>query len=501
MKEDRSLRWLWAYLIAGTLVRVAYGLITRPWNQQPDQLAWGMVLSTVKWSEGISYWQLIHYPHEGGTILLSLLALIIGPIGDLPALTVAALLFDLFARCVQLLVVRRFFPPQVMHWFGAWTVLSIPGILPWSVVNYGLHSLAAFVPFALLWLVFREHKSVRGHMLDGLAIAGMIWFSYSTIALAPLYLFFRRDLFRVPRHWLTFFGACIGMLGLHMLVRSLADPGFHLSGFSPATIRGMALDSPAGKFINNVDHLWASSFPGASMLPPMLGLPATFVRRVWALFMLLGFMSCVIAWYRRRTVERQLLFCVLAVFLFGFVYASSPFFHERPDRTAFVHYRHWAFILPMVTLTGIAGLSKLRYPAVPLMLHGLLCAIGVGLLFAAGKSDERKFKETGYVLSIKFGHDPERLSTIVHNYPAAEADLFRGAGWGTAEILLAFHEPTQDDLDTLAAMTSRYSARERPWFREGLALALSRDAMQHLRPDFREQVREMIPTPNKADRP
>lgn len=166
-----------------------------------------------------------------------------------------------------------------------------------------------------------------------------------------------------------------------------------------------------------------------------------------------------------------------------------------------MHYRHWAFILPMITLTGIAGLSKLPYRAVPLLGHALLCAVGVGILFHAGASDERKSKETGYVLAIKFGHDPERLSTIANKYPEAEADLLRGAGWGTAEILLAFHEPRQDDLDTLAALMGRYPARERPWFREGLALALSRDAMRDLRLDFREQVREMIPTPNKADRP
>lgn len=233
----------------------------------------------------------------------------------------------------------------------------------------------------------------------------------------------------------------------------------------------------------------------------MMGLSAVFVRRVWALFMFAGSIGCVFAWARRRTVERQVLFCVLAVLLFGFTYAASPFFHERPDRTAFVHYRHWAFILPMVTLMAIAGLSRFRYALAPLLLHGLLCAIGAGLLFAAGKSDERTFKETGYVLAIKFGHDPGRLSSLARNYPEAEADLFRGAGWGSAEILLAFHEPTQRDLDTLAALMSRYSARERPWFREGLALALSRDVMRHLRPDFREQVREMIPTPNKADRP
>ncbi len=61
---------------------------------------------------------------------------------------------------------------------------------------------------------------------------------------------------------------------------------------------------------------------------------------------------------------------------------------------------------------------------------------------------------------------------------------------------IAFHEPAQRELDTLAALTSRYAQRERPWFREGLALALSRDAMRGLSPDMREQVRALIPTPD-----
>ena len=231
-------------------------------------------------------------------------------------------------------------------------------------------------------------------------------------------------------------------------------------------------------------------------MPPILGLPAALVRRFWALIMLAGFVGASIAWYRRRTDERHLRFCMLAVLLFGLVYAASPFFHESPDRTAFVHYRHWPFILPMAALMAIAGLRTFRYALAPLLGHALLCMAGVAMMFTAGKSNERRFKVTGYVLSIKFGHDPRRLSDIACRRPDAEADLFRGAGWGTAEVLLAFHGPAQRDLDTLAALTSRYAQRERPWFREGLALALSRDAMRHLSPDMREQVRGLIPTPD-----
>ena len=490
------MRWLWFYLIAGTLVRLAYGVLFEPWTQQPDQLAWGMVLSTVNFPEGISYRQLIHYPHEGGTIVLSLLALIIGPIGKLPALTVAALLFDLLSRLVQLLVVRRFFTASVLHWFGAWTVLSIPGVLPWAVVNYGLHALAAFVPFAMLWLAFRGHATRYGHALDGLALGAMIWFSYSAAVLAPLYLFFRRDLFHSVRHWFSFIVAIAGVLALHAVVRSSFDPGFHLSGFAPSTIRGMALDAPVGKFFSHVDHLWTDSFPGASMLPSMMGLPAGVVRRAWALIILAGSVGVVIAWFRQRTQERHLLFVVLTVLMFGSVYAASPFFHGSADRSAFVHYRHWAFILPMATLVAITGLSALRFRSIPLSAHAGLCAAGVLLMFTSPKPNERKYKETGYVLAIKFGHEPQTLSAIARRYPEAEADLFRGAGWGCAEILLSFHEPAQGDLDTLTALVSGYAARERPWFREGLALALSRDAMKGLPPDQREQVRALIGTPD-----
>src|SRR5262249_34128877 len=142
---------IWSAVIAGTLVRAAYGLVFEPGQQQPDQIAWGLSLACHEPDGPTLYQRLIHYPHEGGSILVSLLAWLIGPWGKLPSLSVAALIIDSCSRLVQLLIVRRFFPPSALWWFAMWTIIPAPALLPWGTVSFGLHAAAAFIPFAILW--------------------------------------------------------------------------------------------------------------------------------------------------------------------------------------------------------------------------------------------------------------------------------------------------------------------------------------------------------------
>ena len=59
----------------GTFVRIMYGLIYEPWLQAPDHLAWELLIE----QGSFRYDHLIHYPHEGGSILISIIGLSIDP--------------------------------------------------------------------------------------------------------------------------------------------------------------------------------------------------------------------------------------------------------------------------------------------------------------------------------------------------------------------------------------------------------------------------------------
>ena len=135
----------------------------------------------------------------------------------------------------------------------------------------------------------------------------------------------------------------------------------------------------------------------------------------------------------------------------------------------------------MAVLAATAGLLNLRGGRALLAAHAGLCALSVALLFGAPKTTERKDREAGYVLAAKFGDDPRIVTAIAQAYPESEADLLRGAGWGTAVTLLASYQPTQHDIDTLGALASQYSRREQLWFCEGLSRALSRDTVRPCR--------------------
>jgi len=65
------------YLLLGLITRIIYGVWHEPWLNAPDQLAWDILLNEAILSGSLRYDQLIHYPHEGGTILISFMALII----------------------------------------------------------------------------------------------------------------------------------------------------------------------------------------------------------------------------------------------------------------------------------------------------------------------------------------------------------------------------------------------------------------------------------------
>ena len=482
--------WITVFLVAGTVVRVAHALLFKPWLQAADHLAWDIVLKSVGHVGGLGYWQLIHYPQEGGSIPISALTLLIGRIPGVAALPVSALLVDALSRWIQLKVVSDRFDRRVFLLFGAWTVTGLPILITWSSVNCGLHSVASFFPFLMLRLVTAPAAGPVQGWRDGALCGLFIWFTYDCVLLLPLYAI---ALFRQTRAFdraARFIAALFAVLGAHLAVRSLFDAGFHLPEWGPASVRGLDFQRPLGKMVHDIGTVWVRAVPGSSLLPGLFGIEVRLVRCCWALFVLAGAIGC---WWVGRTwpAQRLSLFaCVLAVISFAVGYAISPLAVHQADHPSYMYYRHWAFILPMIALMTIAGLAGSRAGRIAAWGFVGLGAMGVMTMFRVPPSREVDLLDTGFVLALNLGHDPARLEAVIGNVPEHAPELFIGAGWGTAEELIVFNQPTPEDTEHLISLVNSYNPAPRALLIEGVDLALSRNGRDRITEATRRRVHD-----------
>ncbi|MEO8174821.1 MAG: hypothetical protein ABI581_17115, partial [Sediminibacterium sp.] len=185
MKSEKYFLTKWQFILilfAGTVVRFVYGYYAKSWLAAPDQLAWQLGLDEMVNSKTWHYVQLVHAPHEGGSFLVSLLSLLFRPFRFLmPSLSWAALVIDLLSRFIQLKCTERLWDHKTALFFGIWTILSVPLLIPWGMVNYGLHSLFSFFPFLFLYVMiqYRQHTylPVIVGVLSGIAVS----FSYDSM--------------------------------------------------------------------------------------------------------------------------------------------------------------------------------------------------------------------------------------------------------------------------------------------------------------------------------
>ena len=488
----KRIPWITVFLVAGTVVRVAYAALFRPWWQAADHLAWDIVLKSVGHFGGLGYWQLIHYPQEGGSIPVSLLTLLIGRIPGVAALPASALVMDALSRWMQLKVVAERFDRRVLLLFGAWTVAGLPILVTWSSVNCGLHSVASLFPVLMLWLVTAPPAGPGQGWKDGALCGLFIWFTYDCVLLLPLYAI---ALFRQPRAFgraARFIVALFSVLGMHLAVRSLFDAGFHLPEWGPASVRGLDFQRPLGMMLKDIGTVWVQALPGSSLLPGLFGVEVRQVRWFWALFVLAGALGC---WWMGRTDpahRRSLYACVLAVVAFAVGYAISPLAVHQVDHPSYMYYRHWAFILPMIALTTIAGLVGSRLGRIAAWCFVALSVSGVMAMFQDPPSREVKLLDTGFVLALKLGHDPARLEKVIGNVPELAHDLWIGVGWGTAEELLVFNDPTPEDVEYLVSLVNTYVPPQRALVIQGAELAFSHTGIDRIPEAMRKEVLEGV---------
>lgn len=214
------------YLILGLIPRIIYGLWHEPWLNAPDHMAWDILLDEAITGESIRYDQLIHYPHEGGTILISILALLLKKAGIMNALTLCALIIDMMSRAVQLFVINKISNRVTFHAFAIWSILSLPSILPWASVNFGMHSLLSFVPFGIILIAAWKPQISKHYVVVGLIAGLSIWASYVNLIMLPalaILLFLHGTNWR---NYASVFATCAAVILVHIGVRNLPMLGF-----------------------------------------------------------------------------------------------------------------------------------------------------------------------------------------------------------------------------------------------------------------------------------
>lgn len=439
MKAEKYLFTKWQFtliLLAGTVIRFIYGYWSKAWLAAPDQLAWGLGLDEMLNSKTWHYVQLVHAPHEGGSLLVSLLSLLFRPFQSImPALSWAALLIDTLSRWMQVRSAQKIFGNRTALVFGIWTILSVPLLIPWGTVNYGLHSLFSFIPFVFLYVIttYRQNKYLP--VISGLLCGIAVSISYDNLVLvmaSVFFILFVSQTFTNRLSKLVAFSATFILAVLpHILARIYFDPAFSLNGDGLLSVRGVALGNTFSPIhFSHVATVWFTSLPGSFLLSVPGFLPAEITCILGCLFIFTGLMFYI----RNQSVEKHLkIVSVSIVVLFVIVYALSPFYGKSYHETSYVYYRHWCYIVPLLVLIMINGFinaGKFKWYIAGVWV--VLCGIA-SLQYARSfqKIDQPLYRQVGWILANKYSNDPGKLFQIqAMAEQAYREELLIGIGWG-----------------------------------------------------------------------
>ncbi|MES2372767.1 MAG: hypothetical protein V4557_09320 [Bacteroidota bacterium] len=439
MKAEKYLFTKWQFifiLLAGTVIRFLYGYWSKAWLAAPDQLAWILDLDEMLNNKTWHYVQLVHAPHEGGSLLVSLLSLLFRPFQSIiPALSWAALLIDTLSRWVQLKSAQKLFGNRTALIFGIWTILSVPLLIPWGTVNYGLHSLFSFVPFVFLYVITKYRQNKYLPVICGLFCGIAVSVSYDSLVLVMVSVFFIlfvSETFTNRLAKLFAFAAAFMLAVLpHMLARIYFDAAFSLNGDGLLSIRGVALDNTfSPTHFNHLATVWFTSLPGSFLLTFPTFLPAEIICILVCLFVFTG----TILYVRNKPVEKHLKTVSLSiVVLFVIVYALGSFYGKSYHQTGYVYYRHWCYIVPLLVLIMIKGFihaGKFKWYIVGAWM--VLCGIASLQYFRSfQKTDQPSYRQAGWILANKYSNDPGKLFQIhAMAEQAYQEELLVGFGWG-----------------------------------------------------------------------
>jgi hypothetical protein len=482
MKEDNyvfSGRQMLLVLLAGTLVRFLFGWYTHLWMEAPDQLAWQLSIDATPGNRSIIH--LMHAPHEGGTLALGLLSLLFRSGSLLPSLSWAALLTDTVVRYIQISVTRKVSGHETAAWFGVWTVLAVPAMVPWGTVNFGLHALSSVFPFVLLYILYRYMGHPYLAILCGLLCALAVSFSYDSLVLLPVSLLFfiGRPAAKRIRDILVLLAVfAVGMLP-HVWVRAdLHSQTGNDILFSVRTVNWVHVFD-LSNLLQGIT-VWVTALPGSFMLSPAHVLPPLILVCTVCVLLFSGIVF-FISGKEPSTIRRL---AVGIVLFFVMAYALSPFNGSRFDSGSYVYYRHLSYIIPLLAFICIAGFSAsgtLRKILLPVWVTvcGLL---SMQFMLTTKKAGEPAYRPAGWILVKKYGIDSKLLMDI-HTAadPLYSKELVTGFGWGIATTLFD-GKPDTAAIVKLEQVLREYPAMHRPQLINGVRYAFTKDITPVLDP-------------------
>lgn len=496
----RSMPWWLVALssLLGTVVSLLFGLRYRPWEAFPDHLAQAASLSRAL-ETGFRYNTLIHYPHEGGTIVGNLVAALLSGVSGPHALVVASLVLGCGSRALQIWAASRVFDGTTTRIFAIWTVLVMPAVLPWGTVSFGLHATAGCFPILVMMMVVRPLNRLRQAVAEGILLGLFLWFSYLNITLVPAY-FLLRLAAPPPRRALGRLVAAALALGsvmlCHIAVRSWADPGFQLRAFAPNTVRGVTLGVTDAWF-EQLRQLGIGPVASTAVVPTVSPTLFLALKWLWLGMILAGLVSFAWPKPRRDRVEaesgwsprRRGLLLIPGLFLL--VYALGSFFPSAHGMESPVALRHVVSIMPALLLLVFRGLSRSRYGVVLAAVLLLFSAIQTAAAFAAAPTHRLADREAGWVIGRKFGHDHEQVEGTVALVVGDSQRVWRGVGWGIAAALLESVSSSDPEgagraVDRVLDTLQPFGESERQLLIEGVQFAFEPGLTPRLDPRLRD---------------
>lgn len=475
--------------LLGSVVRLLYGYFYTPWRLAPDHLAWDMLLE----QGSLRYDHLIYYPHEGGSVFVSLLAHSVRFFTNISALAVSAAIIDFVSRYIQLWITHRVFGSRVALLFGLWTILAAPVILPWGTVNFGLHSLSAFFPFVLLYLLWLDKSSPRHFILCGLFLGFSFWFSYSAFVLVAVFFLFHA--FRKTRLRALFYTlpAFTIVLLAHLALRQVADPGFHLEEIDPSSIRNTEFMLSDPDTWEGLRHVWTNALAQSFVAHPDPLPLTTWLKRLWLLVAITA-MAGIIRALVKGLWPWKIAVNVFTILLFVAVYSLSPFYYPYETFGHYMSYRHLTYIMPFISLIMLAAFRSFKFSILPV---SVLLFISVGsavLLFRHPPSEGTAVKAAGWALAYKMGHDPEAVFRCISTSRHDQSLLIQGMGWGMSTAL--FNNVQRKDaaprIERLNTMMARFPKEWKHDLVEGVKFSFSDEVTPGLHKDIQPDVLEVL---------
>jgi len=416
--------------ILGTLLRVIYAYYYTPWRFAPDHLAWESMIR----AGGFSYTELIHYPHEGGTILVSLLSKFLGLFTAFDSLTLSAILLDVISRYIQLYIVHKTFPAKVTLAFGLWSIFASPSSIPWGSLNFGMHAVSSSFPFLLFYVFQKNGGTARFYTLSGLFMGLAVWFSYNNLVLLPAFLVLLFSAGNELRFKFYALFSFVAILVLHLLVRLYADAGFHLDQIPLDSIRDTSFSLHDTETWKRLYKLWTNALADSSIAARNSPYFVASLKYIWITLVGIG----LLAFLKIKKPEQQAgskPALLLMVFAFLFVYAISPFYYEGKEISNHVAYRHLCYILPLLSLLVVAGLNGLKAGTLGWVIYLAFAVYGNLLLFTQKPPQGNGEKAAGWVLCKKIGHDPVKVQQVIQASRLDHSLLYQGIGWGMSSAL------------------------------------------------------------------